>query len=300
MPNIVLGSVRIAIHLLVGATILAIFFPFASRQRRERTIRWWSRKLLAICGVEPRVGGTNAVDSTSLHELCSSPFPRTMLVMNHISWIDIYIVHALRPARFVAKSEIRAWPLIGYLCDRTGTIFLERGKRHAVHQATRVVADVLIGGGLVAVFPEGTTTDVATLLPFHANLIQAAVDAGVPVRPAALRYFKRDDSGKERFTDAAAYVGETTMFESLQMILRRQPLVADLRLLGPIDTAGLTRHQIADRARRAIAEELELEIGSGPARNRGAGRGLGNEVSPGAALAGTALGTASGPRGEPP
>ena len=286
------GSVRIAIHLLFGAALLAIVFPFASPRTRERVIRSWSRKLLAICGVLPRVSGV-----ASLEALRSARFPRTMLVMNHISWIDIAVVDSLRPARFVAKSEVRAWPLIGYLCDRTGTIFIERGRRHAVHQANRVVAEVLRSGGLVAVFPEGTTTDGAVLLPFHANLIQAAVDAGVPVRPAALRYFKLDDHGKERFTDAAAYIGETSMVESLRMILRSRPLIADLRLLEPIDTAGLTRHQVANRARRAIAGELGIEADSD---GSGGSRGIDSAVSLDDGLARTAPGTAFGPPDEPP
>ena len=137
---------------------------------------------------------------------------------------------------------------------------MERGKRHAVRNAVRVVSSVLAHGDLVAVFPEGKTSDGTTVLPFHANLIQAAVDAGVPVLPAALRYFERTGAGAERRTNAATYIGETSIFQSLKEILTHRPLVAELVFLDPIDTTGLTRHQIANKGRAAIAGALEIEI----------------------------------------
>ncbi|NDH31227.1 MAG: 1-acyl-sn-glycerol-3-phosphate acyltransferase, partial [Betaproteobacteria bacterium] len=103
------------------------------------------------------------------------PQPGELVVMNHISFIDILALDALRPVHFIAKSEIRKWPVIGILCDRTGTIFIERGKRHAVHDVLKTMANELRQGEVVSFFPEGTTSDGRQLLPFHANLFEAAV-----------------------------------------------------------------------------------------------------------------------------
>ena len=109
--------------------------------------------------------------------------PGRLVVANHLSWLDIFAIDALCPASFVAKSEIARWPLVGTLVARAGTLFIERGRRHAVHRLIEHIERSLQAGGRVAVFPEGTTGAGHALLPFHANLIQAAVDAQAPVVP---------------------------------------------------------------------------------------------------------------------
>ncbi len=229
-------------------------------------IRWWSRKLLGICGITVRIVGRKP----AFMETISAPTKQGMLVMNHISWIDSYVIHAFKPARFVAKSEIRSWPIIGYLCDRTGTIFIERGRRHAVHDVNKTLAEILRNDGFVAVFPEGTTTDGTHLLPFHANLIQAAVDAGVPVQPAALRYLKPGRKGvsKDEPTTAAAYIHTVNLFDSLKMIIHNAPIIAEIRLLDSIPPTGYKRHEIATMARAAIAEELGFSLDVDTVRTR--------------------------------
>lgn len=256
--KLVWGLLRTAIHILVGVLILAIVFRFCSFRQRQALIRWWSRKVLGICGVTVRIVG----NKPAFMETISAPSKQGMLLMNHISWIDIYVIHAFKPARFVAKSEIRSWPFIGYLCDRTGTIFIERGKRHAVHDVNKIVAEVLRNDGFVAVFPEGTTTDGTHLLPFHANLIQAAVDAGVPVQPAALRYLKpgRRGESEDQPTRAAAYIDQINLIDSLKMIIHNAPIIAEIRLLDSIPPTGYKRHEIAAMARSAIARELGFNI----------------------------------------
>jgi 1-acyl-sn-glycerol-3-phosphate acyltransferase len=236
---------RLVAHLAVGTAIIAAYFPFASEGSQIDLVRWWSRIVLRMCGVRLRVAGR--LEGTGRGR---------MLVLNHISWIDIYVVHAFHPTRFVAKSEIRGWPLIGYLCDRTGTIFIERGRRHAVHQANQQIAQLLRHGASIGVFPEGTTSDGSGLLPFHANLIQAAIEAETPIQPVALRYQKPRG---ELATDAA-YIGETSLWESFCMIIQGAPIVAVATILAPIPTSGKTRHQVAREARAAIALSLGLDI----------------------------------------
>ncbi len=240
---------RLILHVALGTAIIASYFPFARTETRARLIRWWSQVVLRICGMRLAVSG-------QLEGLGHG----RMLVLNHISWIDVYVVHAIHATRFVAKSEIRSWPVIGYLCDRTGTVFIERGRRHAVHQANQQLADLLRKGACVGVFPEGTTSDGSVLLPFHANLIQAAIEAGVPVQPVAVRYERPNG---ERARDAA-YIGEMSLIESLFMILRARSLIARATLLPPIDTRGRTRHEVARAARQAISLSLGLDTAGTP------------------------------------
>ncbi len=240
------SMVRAIVHIVLGVLLLALYFPRANTVRQERLVRWWSHRLLSIVGVRLKIIRRGESVQTG-----------TMLLLNHISWIDVYVVHALRPVRFVAKSEIRNWPVIGYLCDRTGTIFIERGRRHAVHQANHTLARILKDGGLIAVFPEGTTSDGSGLLPFHANLIQAAIEAGVAVQPVALQY--TDLRG--RYAVEPAYVGEMTLVESIRATMQGAHLIANLTLLPRIETAGKTRHQVAAEARAAIASSLGVDIG---------------------------------------
>ena len=250
--RIAIGLPRVALHIVVALVVIAFGYPFFGAPRRDRLLGWWSRRVLAICGVTVRI--IVCPDDTSGEAAICHSAEGAMLVMNHISWIDIYVVHTLRPAHFVAKAEIAAWPVIGYLTARTGTVFIERGKRRAVHDANRRVAEILVAGGFVAVFPEGTTTDGASLLPFHANLIQPAIDSHVPLAPVALRYVTREGAR----TRATAYIGDTNLFESMLAIMRNAPIVAELHLLPAIDVTKLTRHEAARAARAAIAATLGL------------------------------------------
>ena len=113
----------------------------------------------------------------------------TLLLANHISWLDIVAIHAVAPqARFVSKADVLAWPLLGWLIKGAGTLFIERERKRDALRVLHQVAEALKAGDTVAVFPEGTTGDGATLLPFHANLLQAAIATGTPVQRVALRY----------------------------------------------------------------------------------------------------------------
>ena len=237
-----LALARIVLNVVIGVLIVALLFPFINQIRRQRLIAWWARGVLAICGVHLRV--TGAVQAGS----------GVMLLLNHISWLDIYVVNAVAPARFVAKSEIGAWPVFGYLARRTGTVFIERGRRHAVHRTIDVLTQLLRTGGRVGVFPEGTSGDGSKLLPFHANLIEAALHAGVDVQPVALSYRNRDGSR----CHGVAFVGEMTLLDSMRASLAARPIDVQLDFLAPIDCAGRSRHQVAALARDAIGLHLGL------------------------------------------
>jgi 1-acyl-sn-glycerol-3-phosphate acyltransferase len=206
--------------------------------------------LVAACGVAVRVRahpGAGPLEALA---------PGSFLVANHISWIDIFIIDSRCPASFVAKAEIADWPLVGTLVARTGNLFIERGRRHAVHRMIERLVHERGAGARVAVFPEGTTSDGRRLLPFHANLVEAAVRAGAPVVPLGLRYTTPEGGHAQ----AVEYIGDTTFVQSLLSIMARPRILCELHLLAPIATEGLRRHDIVERARADIAQGLALPL----------------------------------------
>jgi len=240
----------------VGLFLVALVFPFVEHRSRELNVRWWSRRLLVLCRVEVRLAATPASSRTSLvRDALEVGGPGALLVLNHVSWLDIFIVHAQRPAHFIAKAEIARWPLVGYLTDRTGAVFIERGRRHAVREANHRVAAMLVDGELVGMFPEGTTSDGARLLPFHANLIQPAIDAQAPIVVAGVRYRDRDGHP----TAATLYTGDISLLDSMMRIVRLGPVFAEFTMIGTIDTIGITRHEAARRARTMIAKTMGFD-----------------------------------------
>jgi 1-acyl-sn-glycerol-3-phosphate acyltransferase len=166
---------------------------------------------------------------------------------------------AVAPSRFVAKAEIARWPVLGWLVKMAGTEFIDRGKRHAVRATLHSIRDRMLAGDRAAVFPEGTTSDGRQLLPFHANLMQAAVEAGRPVVPIALSYFEG-----EQPSVAAAYIGDMTLLESIARIARARRHEARLDILTALPVDGFTRHQLAEQARVQMLSVLK-QRGSIPA-----------------------------------
>ena len=232
---------RIAVHLFIGLAACALVFPFAGPGLRERITRSWSRRLLALCRVrlEPARG--------------APALAHALIVANHVSWLDIFVINALNPCRFVAKAEIRAWPVMGWLAAGAGTIFIARGNRRELRQVFKGLVDVLQAGQRVALFPEGTTGVQGQVLPFHANLFEAAVDAGVQVQPYALVYVGADGG----YHASIDYVGETTFVDSLFRILQGPPVTARLACLAPLAGQGAHQRELAAAAQVAVQEAVE-------------------------------------------
>lgn len=176
-----------------------------------------------------------------------------LIVANHVSWLDITAVHAVCPeARFVSKAEVRHWPLVGRLVDAAGTLYLQRERARDALRVVHLMAEALSGGGTVAAFPEGTTGDGVTLLPFHANLLQAAIATGTPVQPLALRYA----DARHAVSPAAQWLGRTTLLGSLWKLARADGLVVHLRVLPPEGSQHADRRALAAHVRSRIAEAL--------------------------------------------
>lgn len=232
---------RVALHLLWGAATVLVVYPWIDVRFKRALKRRWSRQLLETLGIRVKLGaGRTALPA------------RGLVVCNHISWLDIFVINTLTPAAFVSKDDVKHWPLIGWLCGHTETIFLERGSRAAAQRTRESMIDRLEADAHVAVFPEGTTTGGGQMLPFHAALFQSAIDARTKVIPLALRY--ADGAGHP--SRAPAYDGDVTMQQCLWAIARADGLTADLRVLESVDSAKCGRRELALHCRAAIAWHL--------------------------------------------
>ena len=241
-----------AMHLLAGAAILKAIFPRAGPERRRALVGWWSAKLLRIAGVATSVQGAPPEEGSR----------GAMIAANHVSWIDIFAVSSVRPTRFIAKSEIRDWPLAGWVVERAGTIFIRRDRRRDTARINEVVHEALAAGERVGLFPEGTTTDGDILLKFHSSLFEPAVANAALVHPCALRYEHADGS----LCRAMAYVGELSFMQSLGLVLRQRGVRARIAFAAPIETAGRGRREVALAAHAAVATLLGLAAPGTPPR----------------------------------
>jgi 1-acyl-sn-glycerol-3-phosphate acyltransferase len=250
--------------LVIGLATVVLAFPFMGFSRRDRVIAAWSEGLLRVCGVSVQSIDPPAPEPAAEPRSSDGSDPGatvgTLLVCNHVSWLDIFVILARRPAHFVAKSEIATWPLAGRLVRGAGTLFIERGRRHAVHQLNERIGSMLNAGRCVAVFPEGTTSDGRRLLPFHANLIEPALRCGAPVVPIGLRYLRPDGAPHE----AIDFTGDTSLVASMLRVFGSARVVVQVHALPAV--SGPSRHAVAQAARRAMAERLDLptEDNTGP------------------------------------
>ena len=241
---------RLFWHLCWGLFLSSFWLPRLQGERRKNLVRRWSAAILTILNVRLQVSGfvPNAVT------------PQGMYVSNHISWLDIWIINSLLSPRFVAKSEVRSWPFIGWLAEKGGVIFIERARKQDTLRVSGAAAETLAQGESLCVFPEGTTTDGSFMVPFRSSLLQAAVDTGVLMRPMALRYRAADNSANT----AIAYAGETTLLESMLAIVSQQEICAELEFLTPLPALEQDRRILAQQAESAIAVALNLPVRTAP------------------------------------
>lgn len=228
---------RATAHVLSGLWTIRSEFGRLTPDQTQWLVREWTRKMLGILGVELVVLG-NPPERGPL-----------LLVANHISWLDILVMNAARPARFVSKADVRRWPVLGALVTGAGTLYIERESRRDAMRVVHRVAESLRNADLVAVFPEGTTGDGRELLPFHANLLQAAIAASAPSLPVGLRY--RDRLTGER-SDGPLFIGDTTLLQSIWSTLR------DSDVQAVVQYGEAQRAQGRDR--RAWAVDLRGEV----------------------------------------
>ena len=234
---------HVCVHLPVALLLMAP--PWGASRTRDgdrldhRAVRWWSAGLMRVFGMRMRRIGT--------------PMPgAAMFVANHVSWIDIVALHSQRMMGFVAKREIASWPVVGWLATRGETIYHQRGNQESLGGVLHEMLARLRDGRAVGVFPEGRTRDGREVGPFHARIFLAAVEAGVPVQPVALRYGERGSA-----QHIVAFAPGESFFANFLRLLGEPPRVAEVVFLDPIapgDAAG--RRRIAETARERIVAAM--------------------------------------------
>jgi 1-acyl-sn-glycerol-3-phosphate acyltransferase len=237
------GAWRVALallHLAHGMLVVCLRFPSLDVAGRQARIQWWSAALLRRLGLVLQVRGAARPAAA-------------LLVANHVSWLDIAAIHAAAPhARFVSKADVRAWPLVGWLVASAGTLFIARESKRDALRVVHQMAEALRAGDTVAVFPEGTTGPGRDLLPFHANLLQAAIATATPVQALALRFHQPGSP----FSAAAEFVGDTTLWQSLWRIACARGLCVELQWLDAEGSAHADRRALAAHLRTRIGEVL--------------------------------------------
>jgi len=242
-----LRALPVILWLALGLVLVTVFFPLVSIRLRGTLTQAWSRVLMAFCGVRIRVAGT--------------PVLRTpvLWVANHVSWIDIFCLNRVRSTVFVAKRDIRQWPMIGWLVAGAGTIFIERGSRQALRHVGAAIEQRLHQGAAVGLFPEGTTSSGVDVLPFHASLFEAAIRAQPDVQAVALRFYHRGQRSAH-----AAFTGEQTLVANLWQLLGAGATHVELEFLAPYPAAQcqeLGRHGLAvathEVIRAAVVEHAQ-------------------------------------------
>jgi 1-acyl-sn-glycerol-3-phosphate acyltransferase len=232
---------RVAVHLAHGMAIVALRWQALNEPARHARVAWWAGKLLQVLGLRQVLHG-------SFH---AGP---VLLLANHVSWLDIVAIHAACPrARFVSKADVRGWPLLGWLVGAVGTLFIERERKRDALRVVHQVAAALADGDTMAVFPEGTTGDGRALLPFHANLLQAAIAGGHPVQPVVLRFHQPGHA----FSPDVAWLGETTLLQNLWSVLCAESLAVELTVLAAQGSRHADRRALAARVQEAIADVLD-------------------------------------------
>jgi 1-acyl-sn-glycerol-3-phosphate acyltransferase len=248
---------RLLLLLLEGLVRVLCVYPFLSHLAKIDMMQRWCVRIARALKLRVDARGTPPLDRTQ----------PALLVANHVSWLDIFVINLVCPARFVAKSEIRDWPLVGILCDRAGTLFIERGRRRDTGRLNEIMRAALQAGDRVAVFPEGTTSDGRFIHHFHASLLQPAVTIGAPLYPTAVRYLRPDGTVNVE----AAYFGNMSLLQSIQQLIAQRELRAEVIFTQPIASIQKKRRELARESEQIIAAALSLEVLH---RTPGTGAGL--------------------------
>ncbi|MFZ4480688.1 MAG: lysophospholipid acyltransferase family protein [Rhodoferax sp.] len=235
--------IRLLLELSRASLILWLQFPRLERDRKLLEIQRWASKILLILQVEIQCEGSLPDQSNAL------------VVANHVSWLDILVIQSLMPGVFVAKAEVRRWPLFGMLAQACSTIFVERSSRASARTMVDGALRAFEQGYSVVAFPEGTSSDGVDLAAFHSNVFECAIKAQTPVRPVTLRYVE-GQTGLP--CEAALFIGEMTLTSSLRRVMATSTIKTLVHIGDCIHVAGQTRKSLSVQAHRHIRSQLDL------------------------------------------
>ncbi len=235
---------QIGVHVICGVCTLSFIFPFLDRRNKDRKIQEWSKHLLKIFHIELLVQGAGL--------LKHAPH---LIASNHISWLDIHVINAFRPIRFVAKSEVAGWPIFGWMAQQLGTVFIRRDSARHARQVVGQMAEVLKTES-ICIFPEGTSTVGATVLPFKPNLFESAIVTQTLVFPLAIQYLSKVTGER---SESPAFIGDMGLLESMANTIKNRSLVAKITILEPYISSPQNtpdRKNVAHYCQDSIAKAL--------------------------------------------
>jgi len=233
------------LHIMGGVMTLLFVFPFQKENLKRWHIQRWSKGLLGIFKVELVVHGSQILPKRSY-----------LLAANHISWLDIHVINAFNPIRFVAKSEVEGWPIFGWMAKQLGTVFIKRDNLRHAREVSGEVGKILQSES-ICIFPEGTSSLGTHVLPFRANLFESAVSSGTPVYPLVIQYFSTKTGLR---SDVPAFVGEMGLLESISNILKERDLRVELSFLEPLkcqDGLAPDRKRLAQYSQEMISSSIK-------------------------------------------
>jgi 1-acyl-sn-glycerol-3-phosphate acyltransferase len=227
--------------------ILWIKFPCLSREKKLEEIKAWSQHTLDILGIQ-------VLHQTSLTPIEQSAAP-LMFVANHVSWVDALIIQSIQPSIFVAKAEVKAWPIVGSIATGCGVVFVNRGSPSSARRMVDEVSSALHHGYCVAVFPEGTSSEGSSVSLFHGNLFEAAINHNIQVQPLAIRYTNPHTGALCR---QAAFIGDIGFVQSLHQVMTATGIQARVHAGEMLSPQGHSRKTLAHLSHRSVSHQLEL------------------------------------------
>ncbi|MGQ0442001.1 MAG: lysophospholipid acyltransferase family protein [Methylophilaceae bacterium] len=232
------------LHTLIGVAIAALLWPLINQAKKLGLTQWWCKHLLGCFNIQVTTSGQRPPVDTRA----------TMFVANHISWSDIHVINSVIPLQFIAKLEIKDWPIFGYLVKKTGTVFIDRTNRKDAVRIVEIASSHLKNGDNLGFFPEGTTTDGTHMVKFKSSVIQAPIAANAIVWPIAIHYPMPNGSANTQM----AYANNTTLIESMMNVIRLKNPVVSLHFLAPISTHQSTRQAVTKAAFDTISKQLNF------------------------------------------
>ena len=226
--GILLGSMVSVLELLSRSDLLGV---------RQRLSRWFMQRLSQALPLQVRITGV-------------PPLQPMLWVSNHVSWLDIPLIGMLAPLSFLSKSEVRHWPLLGWLASKAGTLFIRRGANECARVNQQLSAHLQQNRHLL-LFPEGSTSDGSSLRTFHPRLLASAIDSGVALQPVAIRYVR---NGK--LCQLSPFIDDDDLLNHLLRLLCSEAVEVEIHLLPPISSQDTSRNELARQAKEMIAQAL--------------------------------------------
>jgi 1-acyl-sn-glycerol-3-phosphate acyltransferase len=233
---------RLILKLFKGLLLVGCVFPHLQPSERDEVIESWCREVLDVLSIRLNLRGEWPPEKVS----------SVMFVSNHVSWVDILVINACRRVRFVAKAEVRQWPLIGWMAARTGTIFLKRTSPRELARVSKSVATILRHGDCIALFTEETTSDGSPLHASHSGFLESAIASEALIWPVGISYHRLDGSLD---TDIAV-AGSQSVTSSIVNILARPAIRVRLAFTDPVESSAGDYRDVTAWCHQSIEQNL--------------------------------------------